>query len=58
MDSREKVHLTAISVAAENASGKVVETTRDGAMTNAVAVKLVFFLPHHSFRPYSDSDLF
>lgn len=43
--------LTAMSVAAENASGTVVETKRDGATAIAIAVKLTLFLPHHLCSP-------
>lgn len=43
--------LTAMSVAAENASGTTVDTKSGGAMTMAVAVKLTLFLPHHFLNP-------
>lgn len=45
--------LTAKSVAAENASGNVVDKKRDGAMAVAVAAKLTLFLPHHFATPKS-----
>lgn len=50
--------LTAKSVAAENASGIVVETTREGAMTIAVAVMLVLFFSHQPVIKYSKLDFY
>lgn len=50
--------LTAISVAAESASGTVVEMKRDGATTIAIAVKLILFLPHQFLNPKNSVDSF
>lgn len=47
---RFEVLLTAMSVAAVNASGKLVDTTRVGATTIAIAVNSVLFLLHHCLR--------
>lgn len=43
--------LTAISVAAENASGNVVETKREGATTIVAAMTFILFLPHQFSCP-------
>lgn len=50
--------LTAISVAAENASGTVVEMKRDGVTIIAIAVKLILFLPHQFLSPKNSVDSF
>lgn len=44
--------LTAMSVAAENASGTVDDTKRAGVTAIVIAVRLLF-LPHHFFSPNS-----
>lgn len=41
---------TAMSVAAENASGTVVDTSKVGATTIVVAVTFTLFLPHQLLR--------
>lgn len=40
-----------MSIAAENASGTVVDTKRAGVTAIAIAVKLILFLPHHFLSP-------
>lgn len=47
---KREFKLTAISVAAENASGIAVDKSRGGAMAIAVAVKPKLFLIHHFLR--------
>lgn len=43
--------LTAMSMAAEHASGNVVDTKRDGVTAIAIAAKVILFLPHHFLCP-------
>jgi hypothetical protein len=47
-----------MSVAAENASGTMVETTSVGATAIAFAVKLILFLSHHSPSPIGSCNIF
>lgn len=54
--TKEKEHLpqlTAISVAAENASGNVAETNREGATAIVIAITFTLFLPHQLPCPYA-----
>ena len=46
-----------MSVAAENASGTMVETTSVGATAIAFAVKLILFLSHHSPSPIGSCNI-
>ena len=47
-----------MSVAAENASGTMVETTSVGATAIAIAVKLILFLAHHPPIPIGSCNIF
>ncbi|KAJ6690434.1 hypothetical protein OIU85_006675 [Salix viminalis] len=51
-----ELEVTAMPVAAENASGTMVESSSAGAI--AIAAKLVPFLSHHSLNPIGSCYIF